>query len=57
LFTGVRREHSRKPESFYELIDAKCPRLAARADIYVRQTRPGWMSYGDEMTKFDEAAA
>ena len=57
LFQGVRREHSRKPEEFYRIIDRVCPRLSARADIYVRQTRPGWMGYGNEMTKFDEAAA
>jgi N6-adenosine-specific RNA methylase IME4 len=57
-FDGVRREHSRKPESFYQLVDKHCPKLTARADLYVRTQRPGWMSYGDEATKFnDEAVA
>lgn len=27
---------------------------ARRADVFSRQTRPGWESWGDEATKFDE---
>ena len=57
LFKGVRREHSRKPERFYELIDEKCPKLFRRADVFGRQTRPGYDVFGNEATKFDEEAA
>lgn len=54
LFRGERREHSRKPERFYELIDEKCPKLFRRADVFGRQTRPGYDVFGNEATKFDE---
>jgi len=57
LFQGVRREHSRKPESFYELVDRCCPQLTSRADLYARQRRPGFDSFGDELDKFDGEAA
>ena len=30
-FAGIRREHSRKPEEFYSLVDKCCPRLRRRA--------------------------
>jgi len=57
IFDGVRREHSRKPEAFYDLVESRCPKLTFRADIYVRQTRPGWEGFGNEATKFDKADA
>lgn len=53
LFPGVRREHSRKPEAFYEAIDRCCPDLTFRADVFARQSRPGWATWGREATKFD----
>jgi N6-adenosine-specific RNA methylase IME4 len=56
LFKGVRREHSRKPDEFYEIVEQKAPKLFRRADLFARQSRPGWSSFGDQATKFDEAA-
>lgn len=56
LFKGIRREHSRKPERFYELVEDRCPKLFRRADIFARQTRPGFESFGNEATKFDGSA-
>lgn len=53
LFPGVRREHSRKPDSFYDQVDACCPDLIWRADLFARQSRPGWNTWGDQATKFD----
>jgi N6-adenosine-specific RNA methylase IME4 len=53
LFTGVRREHSRKPEEFYDLVDAKCTGLTRRADVFARQPRLGYDSFGNEVGKFD----
>jgi N6-adenosine-specific RNA methylase IME4 len=53
LFKGVRREHSRKPEEFYEIVDRKCAGLTRRADVFVRQSRDGWDGFGNEATKFD----
>lgn len=51
-FAGVRRSHSQKPEEFYQLIDRCCLRLKRRADVFGRQSRPGWDVFGNEATKF-----
>ena len=53
---GVAREHSRKPEEFYDLCDRVMPH-ARRADVFGRQSRPGWHVSGNERTKFDQVAA
>jgi N6-adenosine-specific RNA methylase IME4 len=46
-----RREHSRKPDCVYERIE----RLVAGPylEIFARQSRPGWTTWGNEVTKFD----
>lgn len=53
---GLAREHSRKPDEFYSLIEQAWPE-ARRADLFARQSRPGWATWGNEARKFDEAAA
>lgn len=50
-FDGVAREHSRKPDEFYRLIEALTPN-AKRAEVYARTRRPGWDCFGDELDKF-----
>ncbi len=57
LFKGVRREHSRKPDEFYEIVERKTPNLFRRASLFSRQTRPGWQTWGNEREKFDAEAA
>lgn len=54
LIIAPRREHSRKPDEQYERIEALVggPYL----ELFARSTRPGWTSWGNETTKFDEAA-
>lgn len=52
---GLAREHSRKPDEAYDLIEALSPG-ARRVDLFSRQSRPGWDSWGHEATKFDEVA-
>lgn len=52
IFDGVRREHSRKPEEFYALVDRYCPGLTRRADVFARTRRPGWDAFGDELDRF-----
>lgn len=47
-----RRENSRKPDEAY----ANAERLfgpARRADVFARESRPGWDGWGHEATKFD----
>jgi N6-adenosine-specific RNA methylase IME4 len=49
------REHSRKPDGIHERIE----RLVAGpyVELFARQTRPGWDSWGNEVNKFDRGDA
>jgi N6-adenosine-specific RNA methylase IME4 len=53
---GHAREHSRKPEEFYQLVETLVPN-GRRADIFSRQRRAGWDSFGNEADKFHEVVA
>jgi N6-adenosine-specific RNA methylase IME4 len=46
-----RREHSRKPDEFFELVEALCP--GSKVDFFSRESRRGWASWGAEAGKFD----
>lgn len=50
LIMAPRREHSRKPDETYEGIErlVKGPYL----DLFARQQRPGWTTWGHEVEKF-----
>jgi len=50
-FLAPLRENSRKPDEAYEVAEKMMPG-ARRADIFSRQERPGWTSWGDETGKF-----
>jgi N6-adenosine-specific RNA methylase IME4 len=54
LIVSPRREHSRKPDEFYERVQeyAAGPYL----ELFARQRRPGWIAWGDEADKFDAVA-
>jgi len=56
LFDGIAREHSRKPDEFYTLVEKHTAGLR-RADLFSRQNRAGWDAFGDESGKFQEIAA
>lgn len=56
MLDGVAREHSRKPEEAYALIERVMPGKRF-ADVFSRQSRPGWAAFGNEAGKFDAAAA
>lgn len=56
LFDGIAREHSRKPDEFCALVEKHTCGLR-RADLFSRETRPGFDGWGDEATKFDQEAA
>lgn len=51
---GLAREHSRKPDEVYSMIEAMTPG-ARRADVFARQRRPGWDGWGNELGKFGAA--
>ncbi len=50
-----RREHSRKPDCVYHRIQRLVD--GPYADLFARQRRAGWDVWGNEVDKFDEAAA
>ncbi len=47
------REHSRKPDAAYAAAEQLVPGVR-RADVFSRQRRAGWDSFGDEIGKFTE---
>jgi len=47
---GPLREHSRKPDEFYALVDSLCH--GRKLDMFSRQKREGWEQGGDECDKF-----
>lgn len=51
IIDAPRREHSRKPDEQYPRIEALVggPYL----EIFARQSREGWSSWGNEVTRFD----
>jgi N6-adenosine-specific RNA methylase IME4 len=55
LIVSAVREHSRKPDEFYQravTFAGDVPRI----ELFARQSRPGWATWGNEATKFDHQA-
>jgi N6-adenosine-specific RNA methylase IME4 len=48
------REHSRKPDEVYSHIERFCP--GPWVELFARQRRDGWVSLGDEVDRFENAA-
>ena len=51
IIHGPMRQHSRKPDEFYEMVEGLCvgPR---RADVFSREARSGWDQIGVEPNRF-----
>lgn len=47
VLMGPLREHSRKPDEFYALVESLCP-APRYAELFQRHARPGWDGHGDE---------
>lgn len=52
LLSAANREHSRKPDEFYLMVERLCP-SKRRIDLFARESRPGWTTWGAERTRFD----
>jgi N6-adenosine-specific RNA methylase IME4 len=52
VLEAARREHSRKPEEFYALVEATCP--GSRVELFAREARDGWRSFGDQVDLYSE---
>lgn len=50
IITEPRREHSRKPEAFYEMAERMC--IGNKLDYFSRQNRENWDHYGAEQGQF-----
>lgn len=54
LIQEKRREHSRKPDVFYEMVDVLCP--GSKLEMFARQERDGWQCWGAESGEFNNEA-
>jgi N6-adenosine-specific RNA methylase IME4 len=48
VITAPRREHSRKPDEAYEMIE-RMYRQLPKIELFARQARPGWEVWGNEV--------
>ena len=48
---GKAREHSRKPDEFYQLVEALCP-ATDRRELFAREKRAGWVTDAAEESMF-----
>lgn len=50
LIIAPRREHSRKPDEFFDRVRAYA--VGPYLELFSRETRPGWTCWGNEVGKF-----
>ena len=50
LLHAPMREHSRKPDEFYALVETLCP--GSKVEMFAREPRKGWARWGAESEKF-----
>ncbi len=46
-----KREHSRKPDEFYDVIEACSP--GERLELFARGARPGWSAWGNQAEEYE----
>lgn len=51
LLATQKREHSRKPDEFYEIVEDCSP--GPYLEMFARGTRPGWTAWGDQSEEYD----
>ena len=57
VIEGQQRQHSRKPDRLHEMIAAVEPWAGlAKLEMFARESRDGWTTWGNETTKFDPRA-
>jgi N6-adenosine-specific RNA methylase IME4/DNA modification methylase len=52
VIEGPRREHSRKPDEAYQLLERLFGPDVRRVDLFSREERPGWATWGLERGRF-----
>lgn len=53
LIAERKREHSRKPEQLYEVIEARSP--GPHLELFARNEREFWTQWGNELGSYDPA--
>ncbi len=51
VLSAARREHSRKPDEFYQLVEALCP--ASKVELFARTEREAWRAFGNDTARFE----
>lgn len=51
IIAGLQREHSRKPDDLHVIVETRLPELS-KLEMFARQSRTGWTSFGNETDKF-----
>ena len=51
LIGSQKREHSRKPDELYEVIEACSP--GPYLELFARDTRPGWTAWGNQADSYE----
>lgn len=46
IIRSMKREHSRKPDEMYEIVEACSP--GPRLELFARGSRPGWTTWGNQ---------
>jgi N6-adenosine-specific RNA methylase IME4 len=47
IIQAPRREHSRKPDEVYDIIERMYPELP-KVELFARHARPGWAAWGNQ---------
>lgn len=50
ILRTMKREHSRKPDEMYELVEACSP--GPRLELFARGSRPGWTTWGNQADNY-----
>lgn len=51
-FAADRRQHSRKPDLFYQIVESMSP--GPRIDVFSRESRAGWDQWGNQCDFFNQ---
>ncbi len=52
VIEGQQRQHSRKPDRVHEIVDERLGDHR-KLEMFARESRPGWTTWGNETTKFN----
>jgi N6-adenosine-specific RNA methylase IME4 len=55
-FAATVREHSRKPDAFYAIVERMYP-SSRKVELFARQRRDGWECHGNQLDKFTQESA